>query len=185
MNCLLSAHGRHITFFRPCFVFYIEKFTSELQDAARWSIPSYKGAKFKARVPWFTQEWDIPPSWREASVVIIPKLSKDPSNYRPIALTSYLCKTLERMRMTDWSMCRATLSPEPCCRRVRYLKALTNPSSVQVGLRQCREWSCKRSDISGSCTSSGPSHCTLSFQDVTFQKLVHRGWRASAYQASF
>ncbi|GFO35548.1 LINE-1 reverse transcriptase homolog [Plakobranchus ocellatus] len=43
---------------------------------------------------------DIPPSWREASVVPIPKPGKDPSdpsNYRPIALTSSLCKTLERM----------------------------------------------------------------------------------------
>ncbi|GFN88474.1 RNA-directed DNA polymerase from mobile element jockey [Plakobranchus ocellatus] len=43
---------------------------------------------------------DIPPSWREASVVPIPKPGKDPSdpsNYRPIALTSCLCKTLERM----------------------------------------------------------------------------------------
>ncbi|GFO46828.1 RNA-directed DNA polymerase from mobile element jockey [Plakobranchus ocellatus] len=43
---------------------------------------------------------DIPPSWREASVVPIPKPGKDssdPSNYRPIALTSCLCKTLKRM----------------------------------------------------------------------------------------
>ncbi|GFO46274.1 LINE-1 retrotransposable element orf2 protein [Plakobranchus ocellatus] len=42
----------------------------------------------------------IPPSWREASVVPIPKPGRDPSdppNYRPIALTSCLCKTLERM----------------------------------------------------------------------------------------
>ncbi|GFO41939.1 RNA-directed DNA polymerase from mobile element jockey [Plakobranchus ocellatus] len=44
---------------------------------------------------------DIPPSWREASVVPIPKPGKDPSdpsNYRPIALTSCLCKTLERIQ---------------------------------------------------------------------------------------
>ncbi|GFN96533.1 Pol-like protein [Plakobranchus ocellatus] len=43
---------------------------------------------------------DKPSSWREASVVSIPKLGKDPSdpsNYRPIALTSCLCKTLQRM----------------------------------------------------------------------------------------
>ncbi|GFN81057.1 RNA-directed DNA polymerase from mobile element jockey [Plakobranchus ocellatus] len=43
---------------------------------------------------------DIPPSWREASVVPIPKPGKDPSypsNHRPIALTSCLCKTRERM----------------------------------------------------------------------------------------
>ncbi|GFN81534.1 RNA-directed DNA polymerase from mobile element jockey [Plakobranchus ocellatus] len=43
---------------------------------------------------------DIPPTWREASVVPIPKPGKDPfdpSNCRPIALTSCLCKTLERV----------------------------------------------------------------------------------------
>ena len=42
----------------------------------------------------------FPPSWREAVVVPIPKPGKDhlyPSNFRPIALTSCLCKTMERM----------------------------------------------------------------------------------------
>ena len=42
----------------------------------------------------------IPSSWKEAIVVPIPKPSKDlsdPTNYRPIALTSCLCKTMERM----------------------------------------------------------------------------------------
>ena len=42
----------------------------------------------------------FPPSWREAVVIPIPKASKDhldPSNFRPIALTSCLCKTMERM----------------------------------------------------------------------------------------
>ena len=39
-------------------------------------------------------------SWREALVIPIPKPGKDasdPANYRPIALTSCLCKTLERI----------------------------------------------------------------------------------------
>ncbi|GFO13711.1 RNA-directed DNA polymerase from mobile element jockey [Plakobranchus ocellatus] len=55
----------------------------------------------------FSNIWttgDIPPSWREASVVPIPKPGKDPSdpsNYRPIALTSCLCKTLERMWVSE------------------------------------------------------------------------------------
>ncbi|GFO16032.1 RNA-directed DNA polymerase from mobile element jockey [Plakobranchus ocellatus] len=43
---------------------------------------------------------DISPSLREASVVPILKPGtnpSDPSNYRPIALTSCLCKTLELM----------------------------------------------------------------------------------------
>ena len=42
----------------------------------------------------------FPPSWREAVVVPIAKPDKNPknpTNYRPIALTSYLCKTMERM----------------------------------------------------------------------------------------
>ena len=39
-------------------------------------------------------------SWKQATIIPIPKPGKDntdPSNYRPIALTSCLCKTLERM----------------------------------------------------------------------------------------
>ena len=42
----------------------------------------------------------FPPSWRKATLVAIPKPDKDssdPNNYRPIALTSCLCKTMERM----------------------------------------------------------------------------------------
>ena len=42
----------------------------------------------------------FPHSWREAIIVGIPKPCKDssdPNNYRPIALTSWLCKTMERM----------------------------------------------------------------------------------------
>lgn len=42
----------------------------------------------------------IPNTWKEATVIPIPKPGKDHSqatNYRPIALTSCLCKTLERI----------------------------------------------------------------------------------------
>ena len=42
----------------------------------------------------------LPRSWKEAIVVPIPKPGKDstnPGNYRPIALTSCICKTMERM----------------------------------------------------------------------------------------
>ena len=51
----------------------------------------------------FNSIWEsgiFPPSWREATIVAIPKSGKDssdPNNYRPIALTSCLCKTMERM----------------------------------------------------------------------------------------
>ena len=43
---------------------------------------------------------NIPKSWKEATVIHIPKSDKDhtdPSNYRPIAMTSCVCKTMERM----------------------------------------------------------------------------------------
>ena len=51
----------------------------------------------------FNRIWEsgnFPPSWREAIVIPIPKAGKDhtnPVNYRPIALTSCICKTMERM----------------------------------------------------------------------------------------
>ena len=43
---------------------------------------------------------DFPHQWRAATVIPIPKPNKDhtdPLSYRPIALTSCLCKVLERM----------------------------------------------------------------------------------------
>jgi ribonuclease HI len=51
----------------------------------------------------FNRIWrtgDFPPSWRHAIVLPFPKPGKDHSiatNYRPIALTSCLCKLMERM----------------------------------------------------------------------------------------
>ena len=47
---------------------------------------------------WSTQTF--PSIWKKANVIAFPKPGKDttvPTNYRPIALTSCLCKTLERM----------------------------------------------------------------------------------------
>ncbi|GBM21224.1 putative RNA-directed DNA polymerase from transposon X-element [Araneus ventricosus] len=46
------------------------------------------------------REQSFPRQWQEAVVIPILKPGKDPANplhYRPIALTSVLCKTLERM----------------------------------------------------------------------------------------
>ena len=51
----------------------------------------------------FNKIWvsgEVPLSWKNAFVIPIPKPGKDPSDptgYRPIALTSCICKTLERM----------------------------------------------------------------------------------------
>ena len=51
----------------------------------------------------FNEVWvsgKFPTSWKQASIIPICKPGKDntdPSNYRPIAFTSCLCKTLERM----------------------------------------------------------------------------------------
>ena len=51
----------------------------------------------------FNKIWksgNFPKSWKEATIIPIPKPGKDhsdPSNYRPIALTSCICKTMERM----------------------------------------------------------------------------------------
>ena len=43
---------------------------------------------------------NFPPTWRQSYIVPIPKPDKDstnPTNYRPIALTSCVCKVMERM----------------------------------------------------------------------------------------
>ena len=51
----------------------------------------------------FNDIWEtgnVPKSWKEATIIPIPKPGKDnanPNNYRPIALTCCICKTLERM----------------------------------------------------------------------------------------
>ena len=59
----------------------------------------------------------FPPLWCVAVVILIPKSSKDhldPSNFRPIALTSCLCKMMERMINTHliWSLKSQGLSED-------------------------------------------------------------------------
>ena len=71
----------------------------------------------------FNSIWEsgiFPPSWREATVVAIPKSGKDstdPNNYRPIALTSCLRKTMERMvnNLLMWVLeSKGLLASEQC-----------------------------------------------------------------------
>ena len=56
----------------------------------------------------------FPASWNEAIIIPIPKPGRDatdPNNYRPIALTSCICKTMERMinQRFVWFLERASL----------------------------------------------------------------------------
>lgn len=69
---------------------------------------------------------NVPSIWKTASVVPIPKPGKDhtdPSNYRPIALTSCVCKTMERM-VND--------------RLVWFLEKHNLLTNIQCGFRQGR-----------------------------------------------
>ena len=68
----------------------------------------------------------FPPSWREATIIPIAKPgkdSKDPNNYCPIALTSCVCKTMERM-IND--------------RLVWYLESSSLITEAQSGFRKTR-----------------------------------------------
>ena len=77
----------------------------------------------------FNEKWEtgkFPESWELATIIPIPKPGKDhaePTNYRPIALTSCICKTLERMINT---------------RLVWYLEFNNLISPVQCGFRSER-----------------------------------------------
>ena len=83
----------------------------------------------QARLDIFNDIWEtgkFPESWELSTVIPVPKPGKDhtePTNYRPIALTSCLCKTLERMINT---------------RLVWYLESNNLISPVQSGFRSER-----------------------------------------------
>lgn len=67
---------------------------------------------------WFSCK--IPTSWKEAIVIPVPKQGKDPSSvnsYRPIALTSCLCKLFEKMincRLIHFLESNKLLDPRQC-----------------------------------------------------------------------
>ena len=77
----------------------------------------------------FNKIWSegyVPPSWKSAMVIPIPKPGKDafiPLNYRPIALTICMMKVFEKMVNT---------------RLIWFLENVDHLSSVQCGFRRCR-----------------------------------------------
>ena len=77
----------------------------------------------------FNKIWlfgDFPSDWRKAVIIPIPKPGKDPTNptnYRPIALTSCICKTMEQMINR---------------RLVSYLESHNVFTNVQCGFRSRR-----------------------------------------------
>ena len=87
------------------------------------------GASLQCLLKVFNNIWEtgeFPPSWREAIIIPIAKPGKDsndPNNYRPIALTSCVCKTMERM-IND--------------RLVWYLESSSLITEAQSGFRKTR-----------------------------------------------
>ena len=75
----------------------------ELQDALRRAHDTSAKSSLLLLLNIFTKIWisgDVPSDWRKAIIIPISKPGKDPTNptnYRPIALTSCICKTMERM----------------------------------------------------------------------------------------
>ena len=64
------------------------------------SLPEVSLIFLLALFNWIFREGTVPECWKEAIIIPIPKPGKDaasPGNYRPISLTSCLCKLLEKM----------------------------------------------------------------------------------------
>ena len=137
-NIKTQAEGRRLDFRSNGGEDYNVPFTmSELKEALKKSKDTAAGLdnihyQFLKRLPEsglnvllnvYNDVWEsgnFPPSWREALVIPIPKPGKDttkPQNYRPIALTSCLCKTMERMvnaRLVHCLETQGALSDEQC-----------------------------------------------------------------------
>ncbi len=85
----------------------------------------FSGNSMKVMLAFYNRIWMegiLPQSWKETLIIPIKKPGKDPSsssNYRPIALTSHLCKVMERM-ITD--------------RMTYYLEKGTGSLLIKVGL---------------------------------------------------
>ena len=80
---------------------------------------------------------DFPPQWRAATVIPIPKPNKDrtdPLSYRPIALTSCLCKVLERMINTRfiWYLEKYGILDKSQCGFRKHRSTMIYPEEVSV-----------------------------------------------------
>ena len=77
--------------------------TATGQDEIHYQLLKHLRDSLMVLLDIFNDIWasgEIPECWKEATVIPIPKPGKDsknPSHYRPISLTSCLCKTMERM----------------------------------------------------------------------------------------
>jgi hypothetical protein len=93
----------------------------------------------------FNRIWDehcFPSSWREGFVIPMLKPGKDrtlPSSYRPICLTSCVCKTMERMvndRFVFILEKENLLAPAQCGFR-RHRSAVDNLISLERQIQNC------------------------------------------------
>ena len=84
---------------------------------------------------------DFPQQWRAATVIPIPKPNKDhtdPLSYRPIALTSSLCKVLERMINTPliWFLEKYRILDRSQCGFRKHRSTNDHPVSLERYLRE-------------------------------------------------
>ena len=81
----------------------IEQFNSWARSNSLRNFENLPESTLKTLVKLINECWKtdtFPDSWRQALIIPVPKPDKDllyPINYRPIALTSCICKVVERM----------------------------------------------------------------------------------------
>ena len=83
---------------------------------------------------------DFPTSWKTAIIISVPKpgmVITDPGSYRPIALTSCLCKTMEQMvnsRLT-WYLERHMVITEHQSGFRRRISTVDNLVTLETSIR--------------------------------------------------
>lgn len=112
----------------------------------------------------------LPPVWLRAYITPIPKKgdSHDPNNYRPIAITSLLCKLMESVIKEQLLQCLLTNNVI-----TKYQHGFLTKRSTQTNLLECtRDWSLAFSNTS----SNDVIYIDLSkaFDSVVFSKLTFK-----------